>query len=147
MTFVYVDTSALVKRYVAETDAEAVDAVMNEALRVGTSLITRTEVAAALAKAVRQGRLREVEGRQAHQRFLEEWWDFTRVPVTDTLAARADELIWNHGLRGYDATQLAAALACREALDAPGYVVRFACFDAQLRQAAREAGLDTWPKA
>ena len=62
MTFVYVDTSALVKRYVAETDAEAVDAVMNEALRVGTSLITRTEVAAALAKAVRQGRLREVEG-------------------------------------------------------------------------------------
>ena len=71
MMFVYLDTSALVKRYVAETDAEAVDAVMNEALRVGTSLITRTEVAAALAKAVRQGRLREVEGRQAHQRFLE----------------------------------------------------------------------------
>ena len=62
MTFVYVDTSALVKRYVAETDAEAVDAVMNNALRVGTSLITRTEVAAALAKAVRQGRLREAEG-------------------------------------------------------------------------------------
>lgn len=38
MMFVYLDTGALVKRYVAETDAEAVDAVMNEALRVGTSL-------------------------------------------------------------------------------------------------------------
>ncbi|MCY4077436.1 MAG: type II toxin-antitoxin system VapC family toxin [Acidobacteria bacterium] len=144
--FLYLDTSALVKRYIAEAEAEDVDAVMNDSGAVGTSLITRTEVAAALARAVRQGRLNEDGGREAHRRFLEEWPDFGRVPVTDALAARADELTWTHALRAYDAMQLAAALACQETLEALQEDVLFACFDERLRAAAGETGLATWPE-
>ena len=88
--FLYLDTSALVKRYIAEPEAEEVAAVMNAAIAVGTSLITRTEVAAALAKAVREGRLNDHGSRQAHREFLEDWPDFGRVPVTEALATRGD---------------------------------------------------------
>ena len=144
--FLYLDTSALVKRYIAEPEAEEAAAVMNAAIAVGTSLITRTEVAAALAKAVREGRLHDHGGRQAHREFLEDWPDFGRVPVTQALATRADDLTWNHGLRAYDAIQFAAALACHDSFGALGEPVLFACFDKQLQEAARAAGLDTWPE-
>ena len=59
---------------------------------------------------------------------------------------RAGELAWRHGLRGYDAVQLAAALAWREAAsDAEGEIV-FACFDNDLRRAAVAEGLAAWPE-
>ena len=54
-------------------------------------------------------------------------------------------LAWKHDLRGYDAAQLAAALAWSEATkDAEDQVV-FACFDNDLRRAAVAEGLETWP--
>ena len=46
MTLLYVDTSALFKRYVEEHDSEAVLARIDEAPAVGTAVITRVEVAA-----------------------------------------------------------------------------------------------------
>ena len=57
MTLLYVDTSALFKRYVEENESEAVLARIEEAPAVGTALITRVQVAAALAQAVRQRRM------------------------------------------------------------------------------------------
>ena len=143
--FLYLDTSALVKRYVAEASSDEVVTFMEEASAVGTSIITQTEVAAALAKAVRDGRLADADARHAYEEFLQEWPDFGRVPVTDALVARAGTLAWDHGLRAYDAVQLAAALACRDAPGTPGEIVVFACFDNQLREAATNTGLQTWP--
>ena len=61
MTFLYLDTSALVKCYIAEDGSDDVIALMADAAAVATSLVTRTEVAAALAKAVRDDRVDEDE--------------------------------------------------------------------------------------
>ena len=44
----YLDTSALLKRYVAEPESEAVNAKLEEASAIATAVIARTEVAAAL---------------------------------------------------------------------------------------------------
>jgi predicted nucleic acid-binding protein len=52
---IYLDASALVKRYVAERGTEAVQALLMRASVMGTVAITRVEVTAALAKAVRIG--------------------------------------------------------------------------------------------
>ncbi len=145
MTFLYLDTSALLKRYVAEPGSDEVITAMARADAVVTSLVTRTEVPAAIAKAVRRRVLDDDGGRRAHRRFLHEWPDFWRMPVTDALAARADTLVWDHGLRAYDAIQLAAALTCKETIAALGADALFATFDRQLRDAALAAGLDTWP--
>ena len=146
MTFLYLDTSALVKCYIAEDGSDDVIALMADAAAVATSLVTRTEVAAALAKAVRDDRVDEDEAQRARRKFLREWPDFGRVPVSDALVERADTLAWEHGLRAYDSVQLAAALACEDMVGALGVDVVLATFDRQLRKAAARSGLSTWPQ-
>jgi len=92
---------------------------------------------------VRLGVLDDIGGRRAQRRFAREWPDIMKVPVTEALVARADALAWAHGLRGYDAVQLASALTWQEAL---GHEIVLATFDRQLRQAAPQAGLRAWPE-
>jgi len=140
---VYVDASALVKRYVVEMASPEVVALTTNAEAVATALVTRAEVAAALARAVRAGVLDDVGGRRAQRRFSREWPDLMRVPVTEALVARAEALAWAHGLRGYDAVQLAAALTWQDAL---GREIVLATFDRQLWEAASQAGLRAWPE-
>jgi predicted nucleic acid-binding protein len=140
---VYDDASALVKRYVTEVASPEVVALTTGAEAVATALITRAEVAAALARAVRAGVLDDVGGRRAQRRLSREWPDLMRVPVTEALVARAEALAWAHGLRGYDAVQLAAALTWQDAL---GREIVLATFDRQLWEAAPQAGLRAWPE-
>ena len=146
MRFLYLDTSALFKRSVEEAESEAVLAWIDAAAAVGTALITRVEVAAALARAVRDDRMELAEARDAERDFLDDWTDFTRIGLTEKLAGRAGDLAWKHDLRGYDAAQLTAAIAWRETTEDAQDEVVFACFDNDLRQAATAEGLETWPE-
>ena len=141
----YLDTSALLKRYVTEAESETVIAKMDEAIAIATALITRTEVAAALSKAQRETRISTRESQRAEQEFLEDWADFGRVPVTEELADSAAQLAWTRELRAYDAVQLAAALKCQSILARYGQDTVFACFDKDLCRAASTEGLETWP--
>jgi len=140
---VYLDTSALVKRYVIERESEKVIELTQSARVVATSIVTRAEVAAALARAARLGALDDDRARQAQRRFSREWPDFARVPVTEALVARAERLAWDYELRGYDAVQLAAGLMWQESI---GEDVLLATFDRQLWGAASRAGLQVWPQ-
>lgn len=140
---VYADASALVKRYVMEAGSNEVIGLTSAAVAVATALVSRAEVAAAFARAVRRGVLDEVSGRRAQRSFAREWPDFARIAVTEALAARAEVLAWEFGLRGYDAIQLAAALTWRESV---GRDVVLATFDRQLWQAGPQVGLGIWPK-
>jgi len=81
---------------------------------VGTGLISRAEIAAALAKAARMGALLPGEAEAALETFRVEWPDFIRIQITEALVARAASLAWQYGLRGYDAVHLAAALTWQE---------------------------------
>ena len=75
--------------------------------------------------------------------FAEQWSDIARIPVTEALVSRAETLAWEHGLRGYDAVQLASAALFQESL---GTAVRLATFDKQLWNAAKRAGCEPWPE-
>ena len=108
--FLYLDSSALVKRYIDEPHSDEVTHLMDQTLAIGTSAISRVEVGAALARAARANRLGAAGARGAQEQFAEDWPDLSKVPVTDTLLTRAERLAWKHGLRAYDAVQLAAAL-------------------------------------
>lgn len=138
----YADASALVKRYVSEAGSAEIIALTNQAVAVATAVISRAEVAAALARSVRQGVLQESGGRRAQRKFARDWPDIVRVPVTEALVLRAESTAWEYGLRGYDAVQLAAALTWRESI---GVDVTLATFDRQLWEAAPDAGLQVWP--
>ena len=138
----YLDASALVKRYVVERGSRETIALTAESEMIATSIVTRAEVAAALAKAARAGLVTEDRARSAQRSFAGDWPDLVRVPVTEALVERAETLAWDHGLRGYDAVQLASALAWQESV---GAEIVLATFDQQLWEAAPEAGLRAWP--
>ena len=134
----YLDTSALVKRYVAERGSTEVAAIIDQAGVVGTCIVTRVEMAAALAKAVRMSALSFAAASAALQVFRSEWPQFVRVQINEALVGRADTLAWELGLRGYDAVHLAAALLWQDGI---GESVTFATYDIRLWQAAGATGL------
>jgi predicted nucleic acid-binding protein len=139
---VYLDASALVKRYVGETGSPEVHALLATVAIAGTSVISRAEVAAALAKSVRVGVLTRNKAKSAFQVFTVDWENLARLQMTEVLGARVATLAWEHGLRGYDAVHLAAALSWQEMLGEP---VVLATFDQQLWQGAKTTGLTPWP--
>ncbi len=139
---VYADASALVKRYIAETGSNEFVELINEAAVVATALVSRAEVAAALARAVRLGILHHQGGRAAQRNLARDWPDIAQIPISEALVTRAETLAWDVALRGYDAIQLAAALSWRESV---GQEVVLATFDRQLWDAGPEVGLEVWP--
>ena len=140
---VYLDASALVKRYVTERGSRETGALSAKADVVATSLVSRAEVAAALAKAVRLGIVEPDNGRRAQRAFASQWPDIAKVPVTEALMSRAEALAWDFALRGYDAVQLASALTWQEAV---GAEITLATFDRQLWDAGKKAGIRIWPE-
>ena len=138
----YLDASALVKRYVAEFGSAEVGRTIAQARVVGTALVSRAEVAAALAKAARTEVLSEEEARAAFQVLGSDWPDLVKMQATETLVARAGELAWAHGLRGYEAVHLAAASIWQDVL---GEEVTLATFDRRLWEAGKAVGLRAFP--
>jgi predicted nucleic acid-binding protein len=140
----YLDASALVKRYVAEAGSTDVQALIGSARAVGTAVLSRAEVGAALARAARVGLVTREAALKALEAFNADWEHLIRLQFGEPLAARAAALAWEHGLRGYDAVHLATALAWREAL---GEAVTVATYDRELRRGAQASGLAPWPAA
>ncbi|MCD6288907.1 MAG: type II toxin-antitoxin system VapC family toxin [Anaerolineae bacterium] len=139
----YLDASALVKRYVAEPGSPEVNEIISTIAVVGTALVTRAEVGAALAKGVRLGALNQEEAMAALHTFRDEWSDLVRIQVTEAVIARAEMLAWEQSLRGYDAVHLAAASIWQDAMSDP---VIMATFDRHLWVAARRIGLIPFPE-
>ena len=138
----YLDASALVKRYVTEPGWAQVNEAISRAQVVGTALISRAEIAAAMAKAVRMDALTQEEALASLQVFREEWPDLVRVQVTEMVVARADAFAWDHGLRGYDAVHLAAASLWQDAMSEQ---VTLSTFDRRLWAKAERVGLALHP--
>ena len=138
----YLDTSALVKKYVQESGSDTVRDLISQSAMVATSTISRPEAAAAFSKAVRIRSLTNAAAQASHKEFIRERKSYVRVRVTEALVARADALSWMFSLKGYDAVHLAAALEWQDRL---GEVVTLVTFDKQLWEAASEAGLGRLP--
>jgi predicted nucleic acid-binding protein len=140
---VYLDSSAIVKRYVSETGSADVESLVADATTIGTSVVSRAEVAAAFAKAARVGLLTRETAMDALGAFVAHWPHLLRLQFSEALGARAASLAWEYGLRGYDAVHLATALMWQEAL---GQSISVATYDRELWRSASTAGLQAWPK-
>lgn len=137
----YLDSSALVKLYVAEPGVKRVRAAVAEAAACCTHLIAYVEVRAALARAFRMQRV-TLESLAAHRREFDATWERLDVVVPDTaMVRRAGDLAEHHGLRGYDSVHLAAAAAILERVGG-AVPFRMAVFDGDLASAARAIGID-----
>ncbi len=143
MSPVYLDTSALIKRYVEEAGSDEVARLLAEARTVGTLSLTRVEAHSALKKAVRTRALNEPEAEEARAAFEADWPYLEHIRLTPAIEELASTLAWEDGLRGYDAVHLAAALFWKELLGSP---VLFATYDRDLHAAAFRRGLSVFPE-
>jgi predicted nucleic acid-binding protein len=139
----YLDTSALVKAYVGEVGSEEVMQLIRVATAVGTSHLSKAEMAAAMAMAARQKIVNVIEAKQAWQEFQADWRTLYKIAVSEIAVDRAASLAWEYGLRGYDAVHLATASLWQEAIGEP---VTLATFDLQLWVAGEKVGLSVWPE-
>jgi predicted nucleic acid-binding protein len=139
----YADASALAKRYLVELGSAEFEALFRDAHAIATSLISRAEVSAAMAKAVRTDALERSAAERILRVFRQHWGDLLGLQVTESLVAEADSLAWEHGLRGYDAVHMASAMLLQAEMSEP---VILATFDRQLWETGRQIGMEVWPE-
>jgi predicted nucleic acid-binding protein len=139
----YLDTSALIKRYVNETGSAEVWEWIRSADDKATVLITRAEMSAALYRLLGMKYLSQEDHASALVVFRADWMNFHRLPVTESLVARADALACEHNLRGYDAVHLAAALNWQDLIDLP---VTLVTYDKELANTAQALGMAALPE-
>jgi predicted nucleic acid-binding protein len=139
----YLDTSALVKRYIDEAGSDLMNNLFAEARGIATGVISRAETSAAFAKAVRIGIIDRDQAWDALLDFRSEWSDYIRLPVSESIVTKADQLAWDLNLRGYHSIHLAIAVTWEDSLRSE---VELATFDRQLWQAAQQIGLRVLPR-
>jgi uncharacterized protein len=131
----FVDSSAVVKLYVPERHHETVRARRDLMLLAS---LTRVEVASALWRKQRLGELDAADVVTLTAAFEADLGEptgrFGVVSLAPPVLAGAVEMVARHGLRAYDAVQLATASVARDAI---GELEAFAAFDHDLRRAAR----------
>ena len=138
----YLDTSALIKKYFSEPGSDEVVSRWRESTGIATFSVAYAEAVASINRKYREtgfgkGRLGNILGA-----FSRDWNSFIRVDVTDDLNGWIDKIISAHHLRGFDAIHLSSALIIHETV--PEEFV-FICYDKKLRQAAHREGLETLP--
>jgi len=142
----YFDSSALVKRYLAEIGSAWVQARCNDPARtVATVDLSRIEVAAAFAAKLRGKFITRAEYQEARTKLAADAQKrYHLIPVTPQRVDEAIELTARHKLRGYDAVHLACALHLNRALlenDLPPLI--FVAADDDLLKAAQSERLET----
>ncbi len=136
----YLDASALVKLVLAEPGTDVVEDIWTHSAGVCSSLICYPELRAAIAYAVRGGRVREADV-SAFRAAVEFVWDqVIGIEVDDRVVRAAGDLAERHRLRAADAIHLASAVRIRE----PD--TSFVAFDARLREAAAAEGFQVLPE-
>ena len=145
MTHYYLDSSALIKRYVAEPGSDWLKATVYEPgdTLLLTSRVTMVEVWSALARRQREASISLEHHADALDAFREDCLKQYRfVEFEEAVYELAGRLIARHPLRAYDAVQLASALVAGRALTGVGIDLPvFLCADDRLLAAAQTEGL------
>jgi uncharacterized protein len=137
---IYLDSSALVKLFVQEDCSGALNLALRGADDVILADLALTEVASALGRLTREGRLTHAASRMLYREAEKLGVSCRRVEITPPIHRRAERLLLTSAkvpLRALDALHIAAALDA----DAATMV----SFDPRLREAATLQGLFVAP--
>ncbi len=133
----FLDSSALVKRYVEEEGTKLVDELWEKAEEVATSVVAFAEVISAFSRKSREGILTQKELIEIIYEFKEDYSRMIHVPITLELNKIIERLLVSYSLKGFDAIHLASALILK--VEFPETV--FLCFDKALNKTARKENL------
>ena len=109
----FLDTSAFIKRYVDEPDGARVRALFRRPDRVSLSRVTLAEASCTFARLQREGALTAELRDRLIGRLPQDLSQLKVIEARRAVIERVMDLAKRHPLRGYDAVQLASALALR----------------------------------
>ncbi len=138
----YLDTSALVKRYFLEPYSDDVISRWKSSTQIVTSFVAYAETMASMYRKKREEGLADKLIRKTVDAFHRDWQSFIRVEVNDTLNVYIHRVVDRYPVRGFDAIHLASAMVIHERFPED---FEFACFDDRLVHAAKSEGLATFP--
>ncbi|MBI2985642.1 MAG: type II toxin-antitoxin system VapC family toxin [Deltaproteobacteria bacterium] len=139
MTFVYFDTSALVKRYVSEPGSLQVRAFLRRHDLL-SSAVTPVEVLSALCRRKQSGDLSEENFTAVLRRVQSDRIRWELVEVGAMVLSRAEEIVQGSvAVRALDAIHLASLVTFQSA---SGIRIPFVTGDTRQRDAATYLGLD-----
>ena len=145
MTTYYVDTSALIKRYVDEVGSDWLRATLN--VQPPPSIIVVhliiVEVTSVLTRRIREDTLTPTDYIQVQNAFRADCLnEYEMVTAVGDIIDQANRLLEKHPLRAYDAIHLAAAVVANQQLLAHGFApLIFLSADDRLNAAAAAEGL------
>ncbi|MGD9162028.1 MAG: type II toxin-antitoxin system VapC family toxin [Desulfobacteraceae bacterium] len=135
----YFDSSSIVKWFFDESYSDLARSIKDETNISFTSIISYPEVLSAFNRAWREGRCKGSDMEIIRSEFRRVWANLRWIKVNENLIYSTRELIFRHGLRGYDAVHLASAIILKE--EGEGADLFFSCFDRVLNRAAGKEGL------
>ncbi|MHB8655149.1 MAG: type II toxin-antitoxin system VapC family toxin [Terriglobia bacterium] len=106
---VFLDSSALAKRYVQEPGSDRLQEILWSASTLGVSVLCISEIVSALCRRRRERTLSHQQYLKAKRALLEDIEDSTIVYVTDQVVTRAVDLLERWPLRSSDSLQVASA--------------------------------------
>lgn len=145
MVVYFVDSSALVKRYISESGSKWVlnlfDPTFNNEVLIAA--ITGVEIVAAMTRRARGGSISVTDATAACNQFRSDLKsDYQVIDITENIISSAMALAEKLGLRGYDSVQLAAACAVNAICVANNLpIVIFVSADNELNATAASQGL------
>ena len=132
---IYLDSSALAKRFVNEDGSDAVEALCAQADALGLSVICVPEIVSALNRRLRERLLTPTLYRQAKQRLLDDVRDADIIQLTPAVIGSTIQVLEASPVRAMDALHIACAIEWGADV--------FASADPRQLIAARRAGLKT----
>ena len=136
----YFDSSALIKRYVAEAGSDRVNQICNShpASQLYTVRITGAEIVAAIFIRTRTQSIDVSDAQTAAMQFKVDFSQYYQiVEVANGVVNLAMTLAERYPLRGYDSIQLAAAILLQEIRLATGFAsLTFVSADKRLNKVA-----------
>lgn len=140
----YMDTSALIKRYIGETGSHQVIELWQKAEGLAVSKVAYAEM---MAVFYRKKQLKEMVAKVLNvqiKAFKEDWKSFIRVDVSLELEEIIEKVVSRNILRGFDALHLASALFLKQSFKED---FLFVCADKRLVEVASSEHLQVCPIA
>ncbi len=131
----FVDSSALAKKYVLEDGSETLDELLHDASQLALCTLLVPEIICGMNRRRREGILSKNDYRKIRKQLLEDVRDAIVLQVTPSVISRSVRLLETHVLRAMDALHVACALEWQAEL--------FATADKRQLNAASNAGLIT----
>lgn len=146
MAVYFLDSSALVKRYINETGSAWVLGLFDPTLddnEFFVATITGVEIIAAITRRARSGSIAVADAALVCNQLRSDLQtDYQVIEITEGIISSAMALAETQGLRGYDSVQLAAGCAINELCVANGLSpIIFVSADDELNLAAVNEGL------